>query len=343
MKLNSELDIFAEIIERNGRAIMEKTVEQVLDSNYDAGKVSIAAKYHARFLERVLPVFPALVNISFEAAGGKIEKPIGIGAALTLFVEAANVHDDIIDQTIIKHRRKTTFGKFGPDISLLAGDVLLVQAAFSLYKECESLTIEQKNSIIEMTFQALVNISKSAAKESAMRRNFDVTPQDYLEVVTLRASVPAAHCTIGALLGGGSKSEISTLGDFGRNYGITGTVIDEFMDLADYQKFSARLKNECVPLPLICAMQDIAIKEKITSLLNDFEVSRGDFKTVVELVKTSDKVNALKDDILQLITTSNLQIDKNIKESIARRDISTLTKVLESLLRNINEFTSQTI
>ncbi len=343
MKLNSELDIFAEIIERNGRAIMGKTVEQVLDSNFDAGTVSLAAKYHARFLERVLPVFPALVNLSFEAAGGKMNNPIAIGSALTLFVEAANVHDDIIDQTIIKHKRKTTFGKFGADISLLTGDVLLVQAAFSLYKECESLTIEQKNSIIEITFQALINISKSAAKESAMRRNFDVTPQDYLEVVQLRASVPAAHCMIGGLLGGGSKSVISSLGDFGRDYGIAGTVIDEFMDLADYQKFRARLKNECVPLPLLCAMHDLVTKQKIMPFLNDFEVSKIDFKGVVEFVNTSEEVNALRNNILELMTKSNLRIDRNIKESIARRDILTLTKVFEALLCNIYEFTSQMI
>ena len=129
--ITSNIDAFTGIIEKHGRAMMEKAVEQVLDSNYESGVVSSASKYHVKFLRNVLPTVPALMTLSCEGAGGKKEKPIGIGAALTLFVEAANIHDDIIDQTIIKHNRKTTFGKFGTDITLLAGDFLLVQAVFS--------------------------------------------------------------------------------------------------------------------------------------------------------------------------------------------------------------------
>ena len=87
------LDIFADIIEKHGRAVMQKVVKQTLDSKYDAGDVSCATKYHARFLTKVLPVFPALITLSCEAVGGKIEKSLGVGAALTLFVEAANIHE----------------------------------------------------------------------------------------------------------------------------------------------------------------------------------------------------------------------------------------------------------
>ena len=90
-------------------------------------------------------------------------------------------------------------------------------------------------------------------------------------------------------------------------------------------------------------MQDLVTKQKIIPFLNDFEVNKIDFKGVVELVNTSEEVNALRNNILELITKSNLRIDRNIKESIARRDISTLTKVVEALLCNIYEFTSQMI
>ncbi len=118
--ISSNLDVFAEIIEKHGRAVMQKAVDQTLNSNYDAGTVSLAMKHHARFLSNVLPVFPALITLSCESVGGKMEKFVGIGAALTLFVEAANIHDDLIDQTLIKHKRKTTFGKFGADVTLLS-------------------------------------------------------------------------------------------------------------------------------------------------------------------------------------------------------------------------------
>lgn len=341
--ITSSIDAFTDLIEKHGRAMMEKAVEQVLDSNYKSGVVSSASKYHVKFLRDVLPTVPALMTLSCEVAGGKKEKPIGIGAALTLFVEAANIHDDIIDQTIIKHKRKTTFGKFGTDITLLAGDFLLVQAALSLFEECESLPSEQKNKIIELTFQALSKISKSAAEETKMRRKIDTLPQDYLQIVRLRAAVPEIHCMIGGILGGGTKSMISCLGNYGRNYGIVGTIIDEFMDLFDYQKFSNRLCNECIPLPVLCALQNTTIKEKIAPIIKGFTLSKNDYSQIVKLVMNSNEVEKLRKDLLLLPLNSNLQIIKNFKENTARRDLSTILKVLEGLLSNLNEFTNQTI
>ena len=337
----SSLDVFAEVIEKHGRAVMQKAVDQTLNSKYDAGTVSLAMKHHARFLSNVLPVFPALITLSCESVGGKMEKFVGIGAALTLFVEAANIHDDLIDQTLVKHKRKTTFGKFGADVTLLAGDVLLVQAALSLSRECELLTIEQKEQVLELTFQALIKICKSASNESAMRRRIDVSPKDYLEVVRLRAAVPEAHCMIGGILGCGSKSMISSLGNYGRNYGIVGTIIDEFMDLFDYQKFSSRLKNECVPFPLLCAITDSKAKEKIMPFLNDFSINKNDYDSVVKLVADSDEVNKLRNNTLDLLTKSNIEIEKNLKESTARRDLTALLAVLERLLCNVDEFTNR--
>ena len=80
-EITLNLDVFEEIIEKHGRAIMQKAVEQTLDSNYDVGAVSRATKYHTRFLTKVLPVFPALITLSCEAVGGKMEKILSIDAA----------------------------------------------------------------------------------------------------------------------------------------------------------------------------------------------------------------------------------------------------------------------
>lgn len=335
LAIASNLDVLADVVEKHGRAIMQKAVEQTLDSNYDAGDVSLALKYHASFLPKVLPVFPALINLSCEAAGGKMEKFVGIGAALTLFVEAANIHDDVIDQTKIKRKRKTTFGKFGNDVALLAGDVMLVQAAFSLVKECEQLDREQKDTILLLTFQSLNKICKSAAKESSMRRRFDVSSHDYLEVVSLRASVSQVHCTIGGILGGGTKKMISYLGNYGKTYGIVGTVIDEFMDLYNYDKFSNRLKNECVPLPVLCALKNAAINEKLIMVLNKFEISRKEHGHLVKVVVGSEEVKNLQREILELSNSQIYNIERELIKSCARGDLLTLNRVLQKLLCNL--------
>jgi octaprenyl-diphosphate synthase len=340
MSINRDFEVFSEIVERNGRAIMDKAIEQVLCADYDAGKVSVAAKHHTRFLSKVAPVFPALVNLTYEAAGKGIQKPIGVGAALTLFVEAANMHDDIIDTSEVKHNRKTAYGKFGSSISILAGDLLLVQGAFALYRECEGLASAQKERIIQLTFEALAEISKSAAQESLMHRRFDILPKDYLEVVRLRASVPEVHCVIGAMLGGGNTEIVDMMGRFGRNYGIIGTILDEFLDLANFEKFNTRLSKECLPLPVLCAFQDDQIKKEIVPLIKDFQISQSDYKVMLQIVIASNEVKKLREKQIRCIDAMHEELSQ-LRKNAAGEDLLRLLSVFRSLTRNIGDFTSQ--
>ena len=336
------IDAITDIIERNGRPIMDNAIDQVMNSEFDAGLVSSAIKYHVKFLGKVLPVFPALTKLSYDAAGGRAPEELnGIGSALTLFVEAANMHDDVIDQTLSKHNRKTAYGKYGKDISILAGDILLVQASLFLSKACEQLPLEKKETVIRLTLKALAKISDSAAKEAHMRRKLDTQPKNYLEVVRLRATVLEIHCMIGGLLGGATESMVSCLGEYGKNYGILGTIADEFMDLFDYQKFTSRLSNETVPLPVLCALQDSSIKNSILPLVSNFELSGKNYEILVKLVMSSAKVKKLVFYTEMLSDKSIRNINKCLNESEARRNLSTLPKILQNLLSNLEEFTSQ--
>jgi geranylgeranyl pyrophosphate synthase len=333
MSADQDIEAFSEIVERNGRAIMEKAISSVLGSNYDAGKASQAAKHHTAFLSRVAPVFPALVNLSYEAAGKGTYKPTGAGAALTMFVEAANIHDDIIDQTAVKHKRKTAYGKYGADTSILAGDLLLVKASLTLYKECEVLLDQKRDQVVELTFGSLVEISKSAAQEALMHRKLDVTPKSYLEVVRLRAAVPEVHCKIGAIFGGATEEIVYVLGCYGRTYGVVGTVLDEFMDLLDFDKFNARLSKECLPLPLMSALQDKTLQTNILPKISGFSVSKADHAQTVQLVMASNRVKKLKEDTVAA-ADKTIQEIQGLIENNAGKDLSKLLKILRGLICN---------
>jgi geranylgeranyl pyrophosphate synthase len=340
MKPNQNIEVFSEIVERNGRAIMEKAMSQVLTIKYDAGNVSSAAKYHTKFLQNVAPVFQALFNLSYEAAGKGRHKPTFVGAALTLFIEAANVHDDIIDQTLIKNKRKTAYGKYGADIAILAGDILLVQAAFALYKECDKLATDQREIITKLTFKALMDISKSAAKEAYMHKKLDASPKEYLEVIRLRASVAELHCRIGAMLGEGSEETIAILGLYGRTYGIVGTVLDEFFDLVDFEKFSARLSNEVLPLPVIYALSEPTLRMDILPLIQDFKIAKDDHASIVRTIMPLKELRRLRIKQYRLVDDTIKQIEK-ISQNDAVKDLTKLMMVLRELICNLESFTNQ--
>src|SRR3972149_1980458 len=59
---------------------------------------------------------PGLLSLYCEAVGGDPNETTQTGAAMVLLVGAADLHDDIIDQSTTKNSKPTVFGKFGQDI-----------------------------------------------------------------------------------------------------------------------------------------------------------------------------------------------------------------------------------
>jgi geranylgeranyl pyrophosphate synthase len=323
--MNSESELMEKvkgIVEKRGKAAIEQARQEILDSPYDGVAVSSALKYFARVtLKGALPVFPALISLSCEAVGGKTEKVASIGAALTLIAGAADIHDDIIDQSTIKYSKKTVFGKFGSDIALLAGDALLMQGLMILHKECKSLPKEQRKAILSLIPNALYEISNAEAKETHLMRKLDTTPQEYLEVIRLKAVVPEIHCKIGAILGNANKETTRSFGRYGRTFGIVSTIRDEFIDFLEYSELQNRLKNECPPLPMLYALQNSETRNKIKPFIESTNLKKRDAKKMVAIIIGSQEVQKLKrfmkkmvcEEMKQILPLSASQIENEVE------------------------------
>jgi geranylgeranyl pyrophosphate synthase len=315
------------IIEKRGRVALEQAKQEILDSPYDGGVVSSALKYFARVtLKGGLPVFPALISLSCEAVGGKTEKTTSIGAALTLIAGVADIHDDIIDQSAIKYSKKTVFGKFGGDIALLAGDALLIQGVMFLHRECESLPKRQRKTILSLITSAFFEISNAEAKETRLMRRLDITPQEYFEMISLKAVVHEVHCKIGGILGNGDMELVEALGNYGRVFGIVSGIRDDFIDLFEYPELENRLKNECLPLPMLCALQNSEIKKEFTKFLGKQNLTEKQVQRFASISLKSAEVEKLKTEMNRMIQKAIDELPP-IKNPSIEKELRVLLKV----------------
>ena len=81
-----------------------KKAKSEIDAIYKTDNtLSKALLYFSKVtLSDPLPVFPAFVTISCEAVGGSAKIAIPFGEAIFLIASAADLHDDIIDQSFAK-------------------------------------------------------------------------------------------------------------------------------------------------------------------------------------------------------------------------------------------------
>lgn len=303
-----------ELIEAVKRMITEKgesatriAVTEILKSRTHGGSVTRALRYFSRVtVPNGLPVFPALVALSTEAAGGKTEKTNTIAASIALVSWAADIHDDVIDNSKVKYTKKTVYGKFGSTIAILAGDALLVLGLTLLNKECETLCEKRKREILDSVQEATLEIGNAEAEEIAMMKKPEIKPKDYLEIIRLKAVVPEMICRIGGILAGADQETVKVLAHYGRTFGIASNIRDEFLDLLDHAELQNRVNNEVLPLPILYALQDLQLGGKIKPLIKNRKLGRKESDKIAKLVLESKQVSSLRKEL-------DLKIEKELK------------------------------
>jgi geranylgeranyl pyrophosphate synthase len=284
------------LLEERGRKAYEVAKEEILNDEIRYEPVLDALEY---FIKELWHNFqhPALLCLTCESVGGKPEDTTFIGAALVLLTGAADIHDDIIDQSKTKGSKPTVFGKFGRDMAILVGDALLLKGLVLLSKACKCLPKKQEKTIINLVRKGFFEIGIAEAKEASSKGNWDLAPEEYMDVIRMKAAIADVTARIGAIVGGGSSDEIKALGQYGRTLGILATIRDDYIDVFEPEEIKNRAENECLPLPVLYAFRDRKVKSKIISVLKKRELGKDDAYVIVETIAETEDMQMLREEI----------------------------------------------
>ena len=306
------------VLNKRGQKVFMNARNVISKEKIEYGPLSEAMLY---FMDKWRDVHhPALLSLACEAVGGHTDATTDVGTAIVLITSAADIHDDIIDQSITKSGKLTVFGKFGKDIALLAGEIFLFKGLTLLHKACQRLDEKQRQAIIELMEQALFEIVSAEAREANFRGKYDLTPEEYRDIIRMKAVVADITMRIGALLGNGTPEEVDALGHYGRTLGILTILRDEFIDIFELNELENRAKKECLPLPILYAFKKTEIKNRVSHLLKKGKLTEKDANNIVETIIDTNEAKKLK-----------REIQKLIKEEIKELQFVNKTKVVSEL------------
>jgi geranylgeranyl pyrophosphate synthase len=270
-----------DIIEKRGQKAVAKARQLAQLNPVEYEPLSRAIKY---FMDEFWYDYlhPALISFACEALGGNVEDTVNIGAALVLLAGAADIHDDIIDESKIKKPYMTVYGKFGRDTAMLSGDALLMQGLYLLNEELRLVSEEKQRSIMESVKESYLKLCVGEAREASWKGRTDISKKEYLEIISKKSAASETATRIGAIFGGGTDREIELLGHYGRIYGVLMTIRNEFIDTFEPEELTNRYKNECLPLPVMMALQDNSIKAEIVQLLEK-ELTEKSVERILDL------------------------------------------------------------
>jgi len=311
-KQENVIEQVQKLLKERGSKALEEARKTILQEEVECKEVREALTYFMNEYWQDL-ARPTLLSIACEAVGGDPDVTTPIAVPMILISGAIDIHDDIIDQSKVKGSRPTVLGKFGKDIALLVGDALLFKGLTLLHEAVEKgVPAEKLSVIINILKNMFFELGDAEALELRFRGRLDITPEEYLHVVTKKAADVESYTRISAILGGGSEEEIDALGKYGRILGMLAILSDDLMDMIDFEEAKHRIKKECLPLPILFTLQNPEIKPKINTILLKETITKKDAETILETAHKAGELKHFKKLMEELCAKAYLHIN-NLK------------------------------
>ncbi|MDH5796640.1 MAG: polyprenyl synthetase family protein [Anaplasmataceae bacterium] len=181
------------------------------------------------------------------------DKILKAAAAVEYIHHATLLHDDVIDDSLIRRGKKNSKMIWGNRLSILAGDWLLSQAL-----KCNT---NQPMIIKEITDVIQIMIKGEIAQLKKCFLNI-ISSDNYFDIIYAKtASLFGASCKIGSFFAKNTSEEVQNISfDIGKNIGINFQIMDDILDYQEDQSDFGKIQghdfiNGKVTLPLIIAYE----------------------------------------------------------------------------------------
>ena len=233
---------------------------------------------------------PALCLITAEAVGGKKEDALKAGSAIELIHTFSLIHDDIMDDDDMRRGMPSVHKVWGEDVAILAGDTLFSKA-FEIIINSESTSPLQNNQALATVADACVKICEGQALDMGFEDRFDVTEDEYMEMIFKKTGALIAAATkAGAIMGGASDDVVDAMYEYGRLIGLAFQIQDDYLDLAsDEETLGKPIGSDIGKGKMtIIAINGISSagddSEKLLEILKDDNNSKEDIDLAIEIL-----------------------------------------------------------
>jgi geranylgeranyl pyrophosphate synthase len=236
---------------------------------------------------------PALVLFATKFHPADPEKVISLAASVEMLHTATLVHDDMIDNSLIRRGNPTLNAIWNSGATVLAGDFLFALAA-SLAAEAENVRV------MSIFAQGLTTICRGELRQIFNSRGRLPTREEYYQrIYSKTASLFAASTEAGAVLSGAPEPEVQALREYGRTLGMAFQIVDDVLDFVGDERelgkpVGSDLSQGIVTLPALYFHEMHPADEALIKVLN--APCEEEVKAVVAAIKESGAVESALDE-----------------------------------------------
>lgn len=231
---------------------------------------------------------PFIVLNACEAVGGSPEEALPAATAIELVHNFTLVHDDIMDNDLMRRGVPTVHALWGVPMGILAGDLLFAEAFHILLTARGDL--ERLGKAADILARATIVLSEGQQMDMSFETRSEVSEVEYLDMAYRKTgALFQAAGELGATIGGGDESPIRSLGAYGRNMGIGFQIFDDYLGMTSSEEVLGKsvgndIREGKKTLIVIRALQTSA-REALLRLLGRRGATDSELAKLVEMLR----------------------------------------------------------
>jgi geranylgeranyl diphosphate synthase, type I len=170
---------------------------------------------------------PALTLLCAQAVGGRAAA-VPAAVAVELVHNYSLLHDDVMDGDLTRRHRRTAWTVFGVNPAILAGDALLILAFDVLVGGEHPATADA----VRMVTAAVQELLDGQHADLSFEQRAEVELADCARMAEGKTAALIGYaCALGALFGGGTPEQVTSLRDFGMHLGLAFQHVDDLLGI----------------------------------------------------------------------------------------------------------------
>ena len=172
---------------------------------------------------------PLLTLAAAKLCGYEGSRQVQLAACVEFIHTATLLHDDVVDESVLRRGYASANTVFGNKASVLVGDFLFARA-FQLMVEDGSLEV------LRILSAAAATIAEGEVLQLTTQNDLDTTEQKYFDVIRGKtAALFAAACEVGGVIAGRPAAQCAALAQFGMDLGMAFQLVDDALDYSAVQ------------------------------------------------------------------------------------------------------------
>lgn len=235
---------------------------------------------------------PLLTLAAGRLCGYRGDRHVQLAACVEFIHTATLLHDDVVDESVLRRGNASANAVFGNKASVLVGDFLFARA-FQLMVADGSLDV------LRILSSAAATIAEGEVLQLTTQNDLATTEQKYFEVIRGKtAALFAAACEVGGVIAGYPAEECAALASFGMDLGMAFQLIDDALDYsADVAELGKTIGDDfregklTYPVLIAIANGDAAETEFWSRTIGEGRQDDTDLATALSLISRHGAIN----------------------------------------------------